>query len=276
MAVCHSAGGEQRLAVFSPAEDRRRAVFETHNTTIRYVFWPDRLEITTDGDATPEIWMPAARWDPELVRTVAANTALAAGRAATAPPPPVDREAQALVQRVTAIAEAQDATALIALAAPDILTSFGGSSTLDEFRALVSEPWFWEEFGRALAGGAVLSEGWPDGRRVVFPAAFETWPAGLDPYEFLYADRPGAVLRAGPSDGAPALTPLNGAILAEVPQFEGSHALYEAGWAFLCAEPVGCGFARRSEVRSPIDWRASFLQSAPGGAWVLESFVAGD
>ena len=276
VAVCHQVEGGRRLSVFTPAGGGGSAVFVSRSGTLGYAIWPDRLEVTTDEATAPAVWMPGARSDPELLETVGGNAALAAGRRIAVPPPPDDPEVRALIARVEAIAAARDAEALIALAAPDIVTSFGGAGTLDELRALVSEPRFWDDFGSVVAGGAVVSDDWTDGRRVLLPAAFETWPADLDPYEFLYSDRPGALLRAGPSEGAPVLAPIHEAILAEVPNFEGWNGLYEAGWAYLCAAPLGCGFARRSEVRSPIDWRAVFLQAAPSAPWVLETFVAGD
>jgi len=276
VAVCHSAGGGQGLLVFMPARDGAAPVFVREaREALRYRLRPAGLEGSAD-DAPAETWSPGPTTDPETHAMVIEAAEMAAGRTLAAPEPPEDPELAALAGRLGQIAASRDGEGLVALAGPEILTSFGGAGTVDEFRQLIAEPWFWGEFERALAGGGALSPDWEDGRRAFFPAAFEDWPQDLDVYGYVYGDRPGAVLRAGPSERAPVLAELHLRILAEMPYSEPLGPLHDAGWVFGCIEPEGCGYARAEEVRSPIDWRAVFLQKAPGAPWVLETFVAGD
>jgi hypothetical protein len=276
VAVCHPAGGGRRLTLFAPARDPAAPVFEVAAVrSVAYVLRPDRIEAAAD-EATPVGWSPGPVSDPEELAAVAEAAIMAAGLAPVLPAQPENPDLVALAGRLEDIAAARDAEALMALAGPDILTSFGGAGTREEFRALIDEPWFWEEFARVLSGGGALSPDWEDGRRAFFPAAFEAWPQDLDAYGYLYGDRPDAVLRAGPSETAPALAGLYLRILAELPYAEPLERLYLAGWRHGCLEPEGCGFARAEQVRSPIDWRAVFLQKEPGAPWVLETFVAGD
>ncbi len=276
VAVCHGSNGGRRLALFAPARDRVAPTFVVAAVrSVAYVLRPDRIEVAADG-AMPVVWLPGRAADPEALAMVAEAADMANRHALALPARPDDADLVALAGRLEAIAAARDAEALLALAGPEILTNFGGSDTPEEFRTLIAEPWFWEEFARVLAGGAALSPDWEDGRRAFFPAAFEAWPQDLDAYGYLYGDRPDAVLRAGPSVTAPAVAGLHLRILAELPYAEALKPLYLAGWRQGCVEPEGCGFARAEQVRSPIDWRAVFVQKVPGAPWVLETFVAGD
>jgi hypothetical protein len=202
--------------------------------------------------------------------------AAAAGRRVTPAKPVSDPEFHALADRLAEIAAPRNAEALAAMAASDIRLSFGGDAGVDAFRRLIAEPRFWPEFQRVLDGGGVLMQGRESRRMAVFPALFQNWPADLDAYEHYYGDRPGAQLRAGPSDDAPAIADLYGRIVVRGPYLEAIYPLHNDGWMHVCTMAEGCGFAREQHIRSPIDWRGIFWQARPGAPWVLETYIAGD
>lgn len=273
-ASCPGAGGQLRFLAFDPDRDQHAPVLDALGE--RYAILPDRIEVSGAGGAI-QVWRPDHVADADEVSWVLANIEAAAGRRMGPPGPIADPKLQKLAARLSKISEGHDVEALVGMAAPDVLTSFGGDGTIDELRRLIAEPWFWDEFARVLAGGGVIA---PDpegpGRMAVFPAAFSEWPDDLDAFSYVYGDRAGAVLRAGPSDRAPQLMPVQGLILARGPILERENALRDAGWNYVCADSAGCGYARDSDVRSPIDFRAIFTESGTKSAWQLVSFVAGD
>lgn len=200
----------------------------------------------------------------------------AAGRMIPEPTPATDPNLVALTAHLTRIAEARDADALAALADPKIKLSFGGDYGRASFRALMTEDWFWPAFRTVIEGGMVAEE-WPEGRGVVFPAAFAMWPGDLDAYDYVYGTRPGAVLRDAPTATAPGISgDIEGRILVDGPFLPEFPTLHDDGWRHVCLAGAGCGFVAADEVRSPLDWRAIFVQSAPGAPWVLRTFIAGD
>jgi hypothetical protein len=278
-ASCHGVDGGQRFFLLAPARDSDTPIFGLRGDVfVEYAIYPDQIVLTRDrgGASGTEIWRPGAPQNADAVASALAMAALARGREVAAPAPVDDPGFIALADRLRAIAEARDSTALVAMAAPNIKTSFGGGDTIGELRELIAETWFWPEFARLLAGGGTLNPSWNGGRRATFPAAFNDWPDDLDAYEFMYGDLPGAVLRAGPSDTAPILMALHRRILAVGPWMEGENALRQPGWSYICVDPVGCGYARHTEVRSPIDQRAILTQTDPDAPWVLVTLVAGD
>jgi len=278
-ASCHGTGGGQRFFLLAPARDPGAPIFSVQGDSfVDYAIYPDRIVLTGDrgGASGSEIWRPGVPQDADTIEMVLSRAALARGRGVAPPVPVNDRSFVALAERLRAISETRDGAALVAMAAPDIKTSFGGGDTVEELRQLIAESWFWPGFARLLSGGGTLGPGRDGGRMATFPAAFNNWPNDLDAYEFLYGDQRGAVLRAGPSDSAPALMALHRRILAKGPWLEGDNALRESGWSYLCIDPIGCGYARNTEVRSPIDQRALFTQIDLESPWVLKTLVAGD
>jgi len=278
-ASCHGPDGSQRFVLLAPGRDKAAPVFEVRGDSFAaYAVEIDGIRVRRDrgGRAATERWQPDIPQDAGELDWVRANADAAEGRQMPEPMPVDDPDLQALAARLGGIAAAQDGDALAAMAAPDVRTSFGGGDTPDELRLLIGEPWFWDEFARLLAGGGALLTEAGGSRLAVFPTAFHTWPDDLDAFSFVYGDRAGGRLRAGPSETAPPLVETHGRILARGPAFEGDELLRQAGWSYLCLAPVGCGYARDSEVRSPIDYRAILSQPAPGAPWVLETLVAGD
>jgi hypothetical protein len=276
---CHLPGRGQRFSIFAPERDRGRAILEvTGDSFVRFAIGLAALTLWHDrgGSTQQQLWHPGGTFNEFESERIRAAVVAAAGRKVPAPEPMRDPDLRELAKRLARIAVARDGEALVALAAPDILLSFGGNGGHAEFRALIAEPWFWPGFERALRGGGHLVTEWSDGRGAAFPALFQTWPDDLDAFDHLYGDAPGAKMRAGPSDAAPAIADLHGRIVADGPYPQDYERVSSDGWVNICTRAEGCGFARREHVRSPIDWRAIFTQTAPGAPWVLETYVAGD
>jgi len=277
--ICHPDGGGQRFAVYAPARDRKRPVLEvTGDSFVRVAVLPGALLVSRDADGRTKkkLWNPGVAADAAELSYTRDLMAAAAGRRFDAPEPADDPELRALAAELAQLAASRDTEALVALAAPDILLSFGGNEGVEELRGLASLPWFWPEFARVLEGGGVMSPSQEGGRVAVFPELFHDWPADLDAFGHFYGDRPGARLRAGPSDDAPAIADLYLRIVARGPYLEANQQLREDGWVHVCTQAEGCGFARKQHVRSPIDWRAILTREQPGAPWVLETYVAGD
>jgi len=278
-AVCTPEPGGGRIAIFAPARDPDKPILDLGGETfLDYAIQPGRIAIRRDagGETISELWHPG--FGPDSASEIWTRRMVKAAEGQTVPEPPQesDPDFQRLAGELHRISAEKDAAALLALAGPEVLLSFGGAGGEDTLRLYLAEPWFWPEFARSVEGGGVLVHEWEPGRTAVFPAAFQLWPGDLDPYEFVYGDRPGAVLRAGPSARAPVLADLYRRIVARGPDLASEPALYEDGWVYLCTAEAGCGFASEEYVRSPISWRLVLTQTALGGPWVLESFVAGD
>ncbi len=276
---CHLPGRGQRFSIFAPERDRGRASLEvTGNSFVRYAIGLEALTLLRDRDGGTEeqLWHPGGAPDEFEIDRIRVAMAAAAGRKVPTPEPMRDLNLRELAERLDKIAAARDTEALVALAAPDIVLSFGGIGGHADFRALIAETWFWPGFERVLRGGGHLVTEWSDGRGAVFPAMFQIWPNDLDPFDHLYGDVPGAKMRAGPSGAAPAIADLHGRIVVNGPFPDDYERVSIDGWLNICTRVEGCGFARRQHVRSPIDWRAIFTQTGKGAPWVLETYVAGD
>lgn len=277
--VCHMAEGGRRLLIVAPERDDRRPVFEkTANIELTYRLEPAHLVVRSDigGKGQEDVWRPGDGVDEAEITLVNEFRAEAADRRLDPAPPVDDPEVRALARGLAEIAASRDTASLVAMAAPDVLISFGGISGHEELRKATLEPDFWEEFGRAIAGGVAVIPVWETGPAVVFPAAYYYWPDELDVFGYLYADRKGAKLHAGPSVTTPVIADIEGRILAIGPFPARDEELSAAGWTYLCALAEGCGFAHADDVRSPIDWRAILTRRESEGPWLLQSFVAGD
>ena len=217
-ASCHGADGAQRFFLMAPSRDPAAPFFATQGDSfVEYAVYPDRIVLTSDRDRAKvrEIWSPGVSQQAGTIERALSMAALAQGREIAEPALVADPGFVVLTDRLREIAETRDGAALVAMAAPDVLTSFGGGGTVDELRELITEPWFWPGFNRLLGGAGVLMHDPEGGNMAIFPAAFDDWPDDLDAYEFIYGDLPGAVLRAGPSDSGPgfdgAASPYSGA-----------------------------------------------------------------
>ena len=162
----------------------------------------------------------------------------------------------------------RDKAALMDVVAEDIATDFGGGSGRADFARM----WrldgggpspLWAELAEALRLGCARR-----GDAAVVPALAEGLPEWADPFETLIAVEPGSPLRAAPDADAAIVKRLDWDVL-QAPDWNG-----ESDWIEVATGDGRRGFVRRSEVRSPIDWRARFEKK--GGRWRMTSLVAGD
>lgn len=171
---------------------------------------------------------------------------------------------------ITAVAR-RDAAAILAVVDPDVRNSFGGDDGIEGFRKKwrLEEPdsGFWQEFGTVLALGGTF-EG-PD--RFVAPYTFARWPDGVDSFEHLAVVGSGVSARAAPRDDLPAMARVDFAIVRMGP---GGYVIDSAPWQGVVLPDGRQAHVRSDSVRSPIDYRASFMRRQ--GTWRLLMFLAGD
>jgi len=161
----------------------------------------------------------------------------------------------------------KDKAALMDLIADNVMTDFGGGEGKQAFVAKwglddAHPSTLWEELGTALAHGCA-----PAGDAYVSPSLIVQFPDQLDAFETLIA-LPGTRLRAAPDDRAAEIARLDWHVLKVVESVD------VAPWSGVMMADGRKGYVRGDEVRSPLDYRATFEKRK--GAWLLTSFVAGD
>lgn len=164
--------------------------------------------------------------------------------------------------------ERKDAGHILSVVADDISVDFGGGAGRDYFaetwqldRPATSE--LWRELAEALRLGCDIAE---DGS--YWAPALHLSDQVEDVFETLLAVRPGSVLRAAPDDSAAAVAVLEWDLLQALEWNEG-----EGWWKVRMADGRE-GYARRSDLRMPADFRAGFQKI--GGRWRMIAFIAGD
>jgi hypothetical protein len=163
----------------------------------------------------------------------------------------------------------RDRDRLLALVADDIQISFGDSGGRADFIRMwaLDQPatsTLWHELEEVLRLGCGSGG---DGTYWA-PSLGSQLPDEMDPFETVVAVRPGAVLRASPDPASVVVAPLQWDVLTtrseEAPD----------DWIAVTMRDGRRGFVQRSDVRSPIDFRAGFQRR--GGSWRMITFVAGD
>jgi hypothetical protein len=162
----------------------------------------------------------------------------------------------------------QDVSKLLSLTDPDVLLSFGeekGHADLRRIWALdqPEKSGVWKELAEVLRLGCVL-----DGGTAIAPSLAHDIPDGYEIYDVLVAVRPGSPLRASADDTAAAVAKLDWDLL-EVESWDET-----TNWVKVRLKDGRAGFVRAAEVRSPIDYRATFENK--GGSWRMTIFIAGD
>ena len=165
----------------------------------------------------------------------------------------------------------RDAAFILRIATDDIRYSFGDSGS----RAGFAEYWglnrpatsrLWAELGEALRLGCTYDEG----LNVVMPAMNQVGDEDMDTdYQaLLVAVRPGAALRAGPSDRSRILARLRWNVVT-LEDRDGHRA-----WERARLADGRRGYIRRSLFRGFSDSSAYFVKQ--GGRWRMAAFIAGD
>jgi hypothetical protein len=187
--------------------------------------------------------------------------------------PPVDQctadpSFKAFRAELDAAIAARDPVRLLALADPEIDVSFGGERGHADFRRTwkLDRPeasTLWAELAEVLSLGCAS-----DGAIAVAPSHVNQLPGDYDIYETMIAVRPGAALRARPTKRAKLVARLDWDVV-QVGAWDG-----RSEWVPVTLGDGRRGFARREELRSVNDYRATFEKV--GGRWRITTFLAGD
>lgn len=173
------------------------------------------------------------------------------------------------------IVERKDIAGLKASLAPDILNNFGGGKGFAAF----DNAWKLHDphsaVWPALAG--VLKLGGYFDRKTAFsaPYVFAAWPNDLDSFNYVAVTTADAVIRKA-ADAKSAIVRKLDYDLIEVIRSDG-RPQHEAGpddWAEVKDRKGNHGFILVRDVRSPLDFRATFEKRA--GKWLVASFVSGE
>ena len=156
---------------------------------------------------------------------------------------------------------------ILSILPEDILVSFGGDGGREEFarewRLGESDSSFWDELRTVLSLGCRIVE-----NDFVAPALTSQLGEDEDPFDVVVAVRSGAVMRAEANDASAVVAALDWDVLHMRP------VETDEAWMALRLQDGREGFVRRSDVRSPIDYRAYFNRA--NGRWRMTSFIAGD
>ena len=192
---------------------------------------------------------------------------------------PVDQASQdpSFVEYRTALLDgvrARDAGRVVAMAAPDIMLSFGGSAGSESFRRNFSgtESWqgeaYWNELQRILELGGVFFE---DGAFCSPYLACLDVPGcpDCDPFETVFVTGRDVMARAKPAAGAQIVARLSYDVLRlDVEAYAGDD------WYPVHLPGGGKAFVYAGDARMSIDYRARFEKL--GGRWRMTVFIAGD
>jgi len=162
----------------------------------------------------------------------------------------------------------RDTTALFAVLAPEIKSTFGGDEGIPDFREhwRLSEPdsELWTVLEDVLRHGGGFAS--PDA--FYAPYTFQALPDSLDAFEHLVIRDSGVVVYERPDATSAPLATLSFDIVRAGP-YTG-----ETSWRAISIGDGRTGYVEGSHIRSPIDYRAGFERRQ--GRWWLVVLVAGD
>ncbi len=162
----------------------------------------------------------------------------------------------------------RDTTALLAIVAPEIKSSFGGNDGLAGFR----EQWrlgqpdskLWSVLDDVLRHGGRFS----GAESFWAPWTFLALPDSLDAFEHLIIRDSAVVVRetAGPASAVLGLLSYD---IVRAGEYDP-----EAAWRAIALADGRRGYVAVAQIRSPVDYRAGFTRR--DGRWWLVILVAGD
>jgi len=163
----------------------------------------------------------------------------------------------------------RNVSALLAVIDPNIKVSFGDDNGLDAFRRLwrpeAPDSTIWSELGAVLAAGGAFQ----GPATFVAPYVFARWPERFDAFDHVAVIGSGVRIRATPALSGRQIASVSYAILGAP---AGVDARSE--WTAVTLADGRSGFVASRLVRSPVGYRAFFVNGATG--WRLSMFVAGD
>jgi len=194
------------------------------------------------------------------------------GPAAARRVPPVDDcggdpSLQAYRARLNDAVRQKSVAGLRALVDPNVLIDFGGGVGRAAFEAhwrldRPAESPLWSELRIVLGLGCRII-----GAAAVAPSLGDLLPDDVDPFNTVVAIG-GAPLRSAPREGSPIVVRLDWDLLVLADED------LSKAWLPIALPDGRRGFVRQADVRSPLDYRATF-EKRPGG-WTMTQFVSGD
>lgn len=164
----------------------------------------------------------------------------------------------------------RDADAVVALADPKIRTSFGGGGGAEAFRRALAQPGVWEDFERLLTqGGKFVGEG--PGRSFWAPYVYGAWPDAHDAFASLAITGENVPLLESADKNARVIATLS----YDIVQRAGDIGRDIGEWHNVKTADGHTGWVEARFVRSPIGYRAGFLENKDG-KWQINALVAGD
>ena len=209
-----------------------------------------------------------------LVAIALATSTLSAAQVRRSPPVDhcaSDRSFADFRRRLITAVDHHSTRFILSIISDDVQSSFGGDPGRADFIAhwqldRPAQSVLWRELGAALRLGCARVEG-----GAFWAPSFSAPTDGDDSDELIprfIAVVPGAVLRAGASDGARVIAALDWDVMTALDN-DG-----HSPWIAARLADGRRGFVRRREVRDLADYRAVFEKR--GGRWRMTAFIAGD
>lgn len=168
-------------------------------------------------------------------------------------------------EQLLAAVRARDKDRVLALADPEVRTSFGNGGGRADLEKKLDDS-LWQELAAILQLGGTFQG---DGSEQSFwaPYVFSTFPEAHDAFTSVAVIGDSVPLRAEPSADAPVIATLSRDILTAESGARG-------GWMKVKTADGRSGYVAHESVRSPISYRAGFTKGASG--WKMTALVAGD
>ncbi|OKL41934.1 hypothetical protein [Pontibacter flavimaris] len=183
------------------------------------------------------------------------------------------------LQQLEQAVQTQNAEQLQELVDPNIRTGFDENGGWSSFAGQwqpdnpSSEVWLLLQHLLQLGGGYPVE----NNRQVyALPYVYSNWPDSIDAFMHVAVIRTGAILREEPVANAPAVCTLNQVILkVDYGKSYPEGAPQKEWWHVQSADAQLQGYLHRSDVHSPVGYRAIFNKNKKGN-WRMTALVAGD
>ncbi len=198
-------------------------------------------------------------------------------------------ELQALRDSLLEAVRRRDTDAVVALAAPDIVLSFGGHYGTETLRQWLDGdsdvPWAGPVYWQWLQDVLELGGMWWGPTRETDPqfcapyTFYAEYPADIDPFDVIMIIRDDAPLHSGPGPEHPVIATLSYDIAEVFEQYPSpaTDDLTDPYWVSIrTADGAHEGYVVSTDLRWPVDYRACFSRDPESGAWIWESFLGGD
>ncbi|WP_019502584.1 SH3 domain-containing protein [Pseudanabaena sp. PCC 6802] len=183
-----------------------------------------------------------------------------------------DPSFQSFRKELLAAARRRDKNYIFSITAPDIKYTFGRGEGLADFKkhSGFSDPnhAIWGDLIEVLALGGVFESSDRGQKTFCTPYVFCKFPDKLDAFTNVVVIKPNVPLRKTPSANAPVVETLSHDIVQRNQEYRDSQ------WIKITTPNNKEGYVLHQEVRSPIDYRAVFIQV--NGRWTMKTFISGD